>query len=157
VQRNKLTCWPYANGNDIKEKCDVFAILDILAIHGKVGQQNEWTSKPYTFYMYILARYGNFLPLYIVCYFSFSYAARRNIVRNVIYVLDYTHNTVKRHLRRFRSYMVIYTILVHCRSIWVICVEWTSKPYTFYMYILARYGNFLPLYIVCYFSFIFYL
>ena len=40
VQRNKLTCWRYANGNDIKKKkCDVFAILDILARHGKVGQK----------------------------------------------------------------------------------------------------------------------
>jgi hypothetical protein len=40
VQRNKLTCWRYANGNDRKEKCDVFAILDILARHGKVGKKN---------------------------------------------------------------------------------------------------------------------
>jgi hypothetical protein len=36
VQRNKLTCWRYANGNDIIKKCDVFAILDIFARHGKV-------------------------------------------------------------------------------------------------------------------------
>jgi hypothetical protein len=35
-----LTCWRYANDNDINKKCDVFAILDILARHGQVGQKN---------------------------------------------------------------------------------------------------------------------
>jgi hypothetical protein len=38
VQRNKLNVLILTL---FKKKCDVFAIVDILARHGKVGQKNQ--------------------------------------------------------------------------------------------------------------------